>query len=139
MPNDIRPDGSIWFFVLLLTTSRLWTNLRASCFCLLMSQCTHQSAKPGSNYEDERARLSTTARLMIYCTHKQTTFPLSLPTLHVRASLLTSLFYFVSSFLPNLQDPAGIFELIEVVGNGTYGQVYKVSGLARYPIGNGYG
>lgn len=25
------------------------------------------------------------------------------------------------------QDPAGIFELIEVVGNGTYGQVYKVS------------
>lgn len=26
----------------------------------------------------------------------------------------------------NLQDPAGIFELIEVVGNGTYGQVYKV-------------
>lgn len=24
------------------------------------------------------------------------------------------------------QDPAGIFELIEVVGNGTYGQVYKV-------------
>ena len=26
-----------------------------------------------------------------------------------------------------LQDPAGIFELIEVVGNGTYGQVYKVN------------
>lgn len=25
-----------------------------------------------------------------------------------------------------LQDPAGIFDLIEVVGNGTYGQVYKV-------------
>ncbi|EDO63852.1 AGAP006340-PC [Anopheles gambiae str. PEST] len=25
----------------------------------------------------------------------------------------------------SLQDPAGIFELIEVVGNGTYGQVYK--------------
>ena len=24
------------------------------------------------------------------------------------------------------QDPAGIFELIEVVGNGTYGQVHKV-------------
>ncbi|VCX05304.1 unnamed protein product, partial [Gulo gulo] len=23
-------------------------------------------------------------------------------------------------------DPAGIFELVEVVGNGTYGQVYKV-------------
>jgi hypothetical protein len=23
------------------------------------------------------------------------------------------------------QDPAGIFDLIEVVGNGTYGQVYK--------------
>lgn len=25
-----------------------------------------------------------------------------------------------------IQDPAGIFELVEVVGNGTYGQVYKV-------------
>jgi len=24
------------------------------------------------------------------------------------------------------QDPSGIFELIEVVGNGTYGQVHKV-------------
>ena len=24
-----------------------------------------------------------------------------------------------------VQDPAGIFDLIEVVGNGTYGQVYK--------------
>lgn len=29
--------------------------------------------------------------------------------------------------LLTFQDPAGIFELIEVVGNGTYGQVYKVS------------
>lgn len=28
----------------------------------------------------------------------------------------------------SLQDPAGIFELVEVVGNGTYGQVYKVGG-----------
>ncbi|CAF0850273.1 unnamed protein product [Didymodactylos carnosus] len=27
--------------------------------------------------------------------------------------------------LTQLRDPAGIFELIEVVGNGTYGQVYK--------------
>lgn len=28
--------------------------------------------------------------------------------------------------LSSLRDPAGIFDLIEVVGNGTYGQVYKV-------------
>uniref|UniRef100_A0A8C2VCW0 non-specific serine/threonine protein kinase n=1 Tax=Chinchilla lanigera TaxID=34839 RepID=A0A8C2VCW0_CHILA len=27
--------------------------------------------------------------------------------------------------LMNIRDPAGIFELVEVVGNGTYGQVYK--------------
>ena len=27
--------------------------------------------------------------------------------------------------LAQLRDPAGIFDLIEVVGNGTYGQVYK--------------
>lgn len=27
--------------------------------------------------------------------------------------------------LAALKDPAGIFDLIEVVGNGTYGQVYK--------------
>lgn len=31
-----------------------------------------------------------------------------------------------SVFLSFFQDPAGIFELVEVVGNGTYGQVYKV-------------
>uniref|UniRef100_A0A9J7XDA3 non-specific serine/threonine protein kinase n=1 Tax=Cyprinus carpio carpio TaxID=630221 RepID=A0A9J7XDA3_CYPCA len=29
--------------------------------------------------------------------------------------------------LSSLRDPAGIFELVEVVGNGTYGQVYKIS------------
>ncbi|CAG5932852.1 unnamed protein product [Menidia menidia] len=29
--------------------------------------------------------------------------------------------------LASLRDPAGIFELVEVVGNGTYGQVYKAS------------
>ena len=32
----------------------------------------------------------------------------------------------VTSPLPP-QDPAGIFELIEVIGNGTYGQVHKVT------------
>ena len=26
-----------------------------------------------------------------------------------------------------IQDPAGIFDLVEVVGNGTYGQVHKVT------------
>lgn len=35
--------------------------------------------------------------------------------------LVTFFFFFF------FQDPAGIFELVEVVGNGTYGQVYKVS------------
>ena len=32
------------------------------------------------------------------------------------------------------QDPAGIFELVEVVGNGTYGQVYKVSSMMTLPL-----
>uniref|UniRef100_A0A8C3KKJ2 TRAF2 and NCK interacting kinase n=1 Tax=Calidris pygmaea TaxID=425635 RepID=A0A8C3KKJ2_9CHAR len=31
-------------------------------------------------------------------------------------------------------DPAGIFELVEVVGNGTYGQVYKVCGRISSPF-----
>lgn len=35
-------------------------------------------------------------------------------------------FKHLSAFSPSFQDPAGIFELVEVVGNGTYGQVYKV-------------
>uniref|UniRef100_A0A3B5AP60 non-specific serine/threonine protein kinase n=1 Tax=Stegastes partitus TaxID=144197 RepID=A0A3B5AP60_9TELE len=33
---------------------------------------------------------------------------------------------FVFSCVLFFQDPAGIFELVELVGNGTYGQVYKV-------------
>ena len=45
---------------------------------------------------------------------------------------------FVSAFVCGVefhhflfQDPAGIFELIEVVGNGTYGQVHKVGVCLR--------
>ncbi|CDQ77626.1 unnamed protein product [Oncorhynchus mykiss] len=34
--------------------------------------------------------------------------------------------------LASLRDPAGIFELVEVVGNGTYGQVYKVCSSIIY-------
>ena len=34
--------------------------------------------------------------------------------------------------LAALKDPAGIFDLIEVVGNGTYGQVCVVNLFARY-------
>jgi len=33
----------------------------------------------------------------------------------------------LESFFQNLKDPSGIFDLIEVVGTGTYGQVYKVN------------
>lgn len=36
--------------------------------------------------------------------------------------------------LASLRDPAGIFELVEVVGNGTYGQVYKVGVFETYSI-----
>lgn len=45
------------------------------------------------------------------------------------SSCLLTIKLFVSlcpNYLFFYQDPAGIFELIEVVGNGTYGQVYKV-------------
>lgn len=38
----------------------------------------------------------------------------------------------------SFQDPAGIFELIEVVGNGTYGQVYKVSHILLMLFENKY-
>lgn len=41
--------------------------------------------------------------------------------------LLSFRFIAIVNSRGDLQDPAGIFELIEVVGNGTYGQVYKVS------------
>uniref|UniRef100_A0A8C3LXG0 non-specific serine/threonine protein kinase n=1 Tax=Chrysolophus pictus TaxID=9089 RepID=A0A8C3LXG0_CHRPC len=39
---------------------------------------------------------------------------------HPSAVLILMFFFFCF-----LQDPAGIFELVQVVGNGTYGQVYK--------------
>ncbi|KAI4818670.1 hypothetical protein KUCAC02_003974 [Chaenocephalus aceratus] len=41
--------------------------------------------------------------------------------------------------LAALRDPAGIFELVEVVGNGTYGQVYKASGGFCATILRNYG
>ena len=31
----------------------------------------------------------------------------------------------ISAKIAIVQDPSGIFDLMEVVGNGTYGQVYK--------------
>uniref|UniRef100_A0AAR2K0H5 non-specific serine/threonine protein kinase n=1 Tax=Pygocentrus nattereri TaxID=42514 RepID=A0AAR2K0H5_PYGNA len=40
----------------------------------------------------------------------------------VRKIIVANLFL---SFQSSPQDPAGIFELVELVGNGTYGQVYK--------------
>lgn len=33
--------------------------------------------------------------------------------------------------LSALSEPAGIFELVEQIGSGTYGQVYKVSTIVR--------
>ena len=50
--------------------------------------------------------------------------------------LLTSRQPLMTSF----KDPAGIFDLIEVVGNGTYGQVYKVSARIKdvFHPGNAY-
>ena len=39
--------------------------------------------------------------------------------------MITSNFQMDQSLFNFFQEPAGIFELVEVVGNGTYGQVYK--------------
>ena len=40
--------------------------------------------------------------------------------------------------LAQLKDPAGIFDLMEVIGNGTYGQVYKgrhtKTGITLYSV-----
>lgn len=41
---------------------------------------------------------------------------------------------YLSFFFFTPQDPAGIFELVEVVGNGTYGQVYKVCWRLRHGL-----
>lgn len=51
-------------------------------------------------------------------------------------SLYESISTFISSITvrSSFQDPAGIFELIEVVGNGTYGQVYKVNSIHYYIV-----
>lgn len=40
--------------------------------------------------------------------------------IHVTTISICVMFYYIGC-----QEPAGIFELVEVVGNGTYGQVYK--------------
>lgn len=37
-------------------------------------------------------------------------------------------------FSLSFQDPAGIFELVELVGNGTYGQVYKVRSTRKEDV-----
>lgn len=36
--------------------------------------------------------------------------------------------------LSALSEPAGIFELVEQIGSGTYGQVYKVSTIVQSNI-----
>lgn len=60
------------------------------------------------------------------CTSLSTLFdPVLLLVGHCHSYLI--LFSVYEPSHPPLQDPAGIFELVEVVGNGTYGQVYKVS------------
>uniref|UniRef100_A0A8C9PC38 non-specific serine/threonine protein kinase n=1 Tax=Spermophilus dauricus TaxID=99837 RepID=A0A8C9PC38_SPEDA len=51
--------------------------------------------------------------------------PLFSPLASESFSEVLTLCYFCVPPVPFSQDPAGIFELVEVVGNGTYGQVYK--------------
>lgn len=53
-------------------------------------------------------------------------------TMHIVCHDILSRGYTTLIALCLFQEPAGIFELIEVVGNGTYGQVYKAS-ILRIP------
>ena len=65
-----------------------------------------------------RFQLVSTALVSIITAHVTTSCS-NKPLLSSHLSLSLSL------SRTHTQDPAGIFELIEVVGNGTYGQVHK--------------
>ena len=64
---------------------------------------------------------------------------MSLIRLYLNILTISSIYIcYICSMLSPYQDPAGYFDLVEVVGNGTYGQVYKVNGTAIiYVINSG--
>ena len=114
-------------------------SLRVSVFLTgtstLHSMCSHAETRAGACCERRRGWHSPAAACLLSSTRwhgrpanrAQAARTSSEPDgKYYRESITPSPHVCLFHVLCQQQDPAGIFELVEVVGNGTYGQVYKV-------------